>query len=55
MVFAVCFSQTTCQRKGVQADGGLKFSMAQKKLQKLPVGGQKFNPWTDDFFRFCWR
>ena len=41
---------------GVPTVGGLEFSMTQKQLQKLPVGGQvpawgqKFNPWTDDFF-----
>ena len=31
---------------------GLKFSTSQKKLQKVPVAGQKINPWTDDFSNF---
>ena len=40
--------------RGVPAVGGLGFSMAQKnckkcQLGKVPVGGQKFNTWTDDF------
>ena len=43
---------------GVPAVGGLKFSMAQKKVQKSASWvtsaswGQKFNPWTDVFFNF---
>ena len=35
---------------GVPAVGGLKFSMAQKKVQKSASWGTKINPWTADFF-----
>ena len=60
--FPQCFSYTV-KVYGVPAVGGLKFSMAQKNFAKsaswgkfqlgeVLVGGQQFNPWTDDFFQF---
>ena len=28
-------------------------NVTKKNLQKVPVVGQKFNSWTDNFFQFC--